>query len=160
SYMQSQSVFSDWLVRQAKGVSMPHCPTATTRRSLCATAPGGRMSGTPPASAMAAMPPLWRNSRRLTDAANPAAPHGSVLRWQDGSTSLPSVNAARCPAIPAVHGGLLHSRCVEARARQRASRRSRDKESDRAPQAARIFRLELPDRPLLPRTETRGLPEL
>ena len=45
SYMQSQSVFSDWLERQANGVSMPHWPTATTRRSPCATAREGRMSG-------------------------------------------------------------------------------------------------------------------
>jgi len=33
SYMQSHSVFfSDWLERQANGVSIPHCPTAMTSR--------------------------------------------------------------------------------------------------------------------------------
>jgi len=28
----------DWLERHANGVSIPHCPTATTRRSLWAAA--------------------------------------------------------------------------------------------------------------------------
>src|SRR5438093_6502093 len=66
SCMQSHSVFSDWLERQANGVSIPHCPTATTRRSPAAPARDGDMNG-PPRSAAALVEAPFRNARRLID---------------------------------------------------------------------------------------------
>jgi len=55
-------VFSDWLERHAKGVSNPHWPTATTRRSLAAIAREEATSGDPIAAAAEAR---LRNVRRL-----------------------------------------------------------------------------------------------
>src|SRR6185312_1358901 len=66
SYTQSHKVFSDWLERHANGVSMPHCPTATTRRSPAATARDGLTSGAPATAAAAAEAPT-RNARRWMD---------------------------------------------------------------------------------------------
>src|SRR5215510_5223335 len=47
---------------------MPHWPTATTRRSLCAAARAERMRG-PPTAAATAVPVQRRKARRATDAA-------------------------------------------------------------------------------------------
>src|SRR2546426_10689463 len=66
SCMQSHRVFSDWLERHANGVSIPHCPTATTRRSPAAQARDGEMNG-PPMSAAALVEAPFRNARRLID---------------------------------------------------------------------------------------------
>src|SRR5882724_404839 len=66
SYMQSHSVFSDWLERQANGVSIPHCPTATTRRSPAAPTRDGEMNGAPTSAAAVVEAPL-RNARRSND---------------------------------------------------------------------------------------------
>jgi len=51
SYMQSHSVFSDWLERQANGVSIPHCPTAMTSRSSAPLAREAARSGAPASTA-------------------------------------------------------------------------------------------------------------
>src|SRR5882724_4573256 len=66
SYKQSHRVFSDWLERHANGVSIPHCPTATTRRSPAARAREGVMSGAAASAPAAADAPL-RNVRRWID---------------------------------------------------------------------------------------------
>ena len=67
--MQSHRGFSAWTVRQANGVSVPHCPTATTRRSpAAAVARVDGMSGAP-MTAAAAVPARLRNARRSIDPA-------------------------------------------------------------------------------------------
>ena len=66
--MQSHRGFSAWTVRQANGVSVPHCPTATTRRSLAAAARVDGTSGAP-MTAAAAVPARLRNARRSIDPA-------------------------------------------------------------------------------------------
>src|SRR2546427_3656954 len=64
SYTQSHSGFSLWVERHANGVSVPHCPTATTSRSRPCPAPRpGRMSGVPAVTA-AALPARFRKVRR------------------------------------------------------------------------------------------------
>src|SRR2546427_9631760 len=82
--MQSHRGFSAWTERQANGVSVPHCPTATTRRSPAAAARLVPMS-VAPVRAAAAVPPSLRNARRSIDPAialsseNPARRPG--IRW-------------------------------------------------------------------------------
>src|SRR5215467_10516135 len=68
--MQSHSGFSPWVERQANGVSVPHCPTATTRRSPAAARAGrlGESSGAPMTAAVAA-PARFKNARRSRDPA-------------------------------------------------------------------------------------------
>src|SRR6266849_487384 len=68
--MQSHRGFSACTVRQAKGVSVPHWPTATTRRSPAAARAGrvDEMSGAPTTAAVAA-PARFKNARRLRDPA-------------------------------------------------------------------------------------------
>src|SRR5262245_4667469 len=63
SYTQSHRHFSLWVERQANGVSVPHCPTATTSRSRpCAIPRPGRTSGAP--AKAAAVAARFRNVRR------------------------------------------------------------------------------------------------
>src|SRR5947199_5222722 len=64
--MQSHSVFSDWLERQANGVSMPHWPTATTSRSPAPTRDGAS-NGAPTRATAAVVPARFRNVRRSID---------------------------------------------------------------------------------------------
>src|SRR6267142_4993415 len=84
--MQSHRGFSAWTVLQANGVSVPHCPTATTRRSPAA-ARAGRVretSGAPTTAAVAA-PARFKNARRLRD---PAMVTSSGKRvWPDGKSA-------------------------------------------------------------------------
>jgi len=54
SYTAVPDGFSAWTVRQANGVSVPHCPTATTRRSLAALALLPVTSGAPMRAVVAA----------------------------------------------------------------------------------------------------------
>src|SRR5262252_6005289 len=68
--MQSHRGFSPWVDRQANGVSVPHCPTATTRRSPAAARAGrvGESSGAPTTAAVA-VPARFKNARRSRDPA-------------------------------------------------------------------------------------------
>src|SRR5262249_45301847 len=62
--MQSHRGFSDCTVRHAKGVSMPHCPTATTTGSLPAARARDVLTSGAPMTAVAATPVCLRNARR------------------------------------------------------------------------------------------------
>src|SRR5678815_3148808 len=59
----SHKGFSACVFRQGSGVSVPHWPTATTSRSLCAEARERRTKG-PPAARSAAAPACLRKTRR------------------------------------------------------------------------------------------------
>ena len=63
SYTQSQEPL-DWLVHRANGVSVPHCPTATTRRSAAAVARPDQMRGAA-MTAAAAVPVRLRNDSTI-----------------------------------------------------------------------------------------------
>src|SRR5262249_37189018 len=94
SYTWSHRHFSDWLVRQANGVSMPHCPTATTRGSPAADAREARGAGrTPPPAAHALR---LRNVRRSTSRAMLVS---SALGDRDLVTSAASTPGTLRPAI-------------------------------------------------------------
>src|SRR5882724_9660612 len=83
--MQSQRGFSACTVRQANGVSVPHCPTATTRRSPAAARAGrvDEINGAPMTAAVAA-PARFKNARRSRDRAMiwrpPASECGRMVR--------------------------------------------------------------------------------
>src|SRR5262245_58598895 len=62
--MQSHSGFSDCTLRHARGVSMPHCPTATTTRSPQAARARAVLTSGAPMMAVAATPACRRDVRR------------------------------------------------------------------------------------------------
>src|SRR5438128_11948053 len=76
--MQSHRGFSACTVRQANGVSVPHWPTATTRRSPAAARAGrvDEINGAP-TTAPVATPARFKNARRLRDRAMARRPPAS-----------------------------------------------------------------------------------
>src|SRR5262249_51507495 len=86
--MQSHRGFSDCTVRHANGVSVPHWPTATTRRSPAAARAGrdGERIGAPTAAAVAAPAAArFKNARRSRDTA--MATSSGKRMWPDGKSA-------------------------------------------------------------------------